>query len=155
MPLVIDSALDLWLSTIEGVAPLTHSAIEFKRHRAAAPLADAKNAVRYFAIQVPKLLGNDARTPRSDGVSFWCATDQFLVKLWYPKEWNIKDDTTARGVDAIRLEDTIEINKAIVYNDFLSAIGASSYESPQFLGAYEEGFLWVLQYRFAWLEVIP
>lgn len=153
MPLVIDAALDLWLSTIEAVVPVTAPNIEFKRHRAAAPLENSQGAVRYFGIYAPKIFGNDANVPRSDGVSFWVATDQFFVKIWYPKDWVIKGDTTARGVDAIRLEDTIRINQAIVYNDFLNPIGADSYESPQFLGAYEEGFLWVLQYRFAWQEV--
>ncbi len=152
MALLIDQAWDLWMQTIEDLIPRTHPDIRFTRHRAPAKLADSKGPVRTFEIKKPSLLANDQFGPRSDGESTWYATDQWLVKLWYPETWVIDGDTTARGVDWLKTQDTIDLAEELVYNDFLASL-AGSYESPQFKGSYEEGLLLVLQFRFAWQEL--
>ena len=152
MALVIDQAWDLFMSQIESVNPRTNPDIKFKRHRAPVDLLSSNGAVRYFQIKIPTVLPNDFMGPRSDGVSEWYGSEQFLIKIWYPQDWVISGDSTARGVDWIKMQDTIDLNEALCYNDFLSALG-DSYESPQFKGAYQEGLLWVLQYRFVWQEL--
>lgn len=153
MPLTIDSIFDLTMTGIEAVIPRTDPSILFKRHRAGADLAASKGAVRYFQIKIPALLGNDVIAPRSDGESAWYGTDQFLIKFWYPLDWVIDGDTTARNIDWIKMQDTIDINKKFCYGDALSSLGGS-YESPQFKGTYQDGNLYVLRYQLAWLELL-
>ena len=153
--LVIDKIIDLILSTVEAVIPRTVPDIRFKRHRAPAPLRDANGAVRYFQVDIPTLLDTDQWPARSDGVSAWYATDQLLLKIWYPDQWVINGDTTERGISIVKIEDTIDLNTVLVYNDFLAdvSIASDSYVSPQFKGTYQEGSLYVLKYTFSWQEV--
>lgn len=151
MALTIDQLFDLILSGIEAIIPRTAANIRFKRHRAGTDLAASPGAVRYFQIKIPTLLGANAIGPRSDRDNLWHGSDQFLIKIWYPADWVIKDDTTARGVDWVKVQDAIDITKSLCYGDILATLG-NSYESPIFGGAYQEGNFYVLQFRAAWLE---
>lgn len=153
MPLTIDSLFDLLLAGIEAITPRTVPSIPFKRHRAGVDLAASSGAVRYFKIAFGSLLPQDGAQRRSDGESAWYGTEALLVKIWYPADWVIDGDTTARGVDWLKLQDTIDINKSVCYGDILASLD-SSYDSPEFKGSYQEGNFWVLQYKTAWLELL-
>ncbi len=152
MALTIDELFDLLMSGIEAVIPRTAEDILFKRHRSGVVLDLSQGAVRYFKLAFGSLKPQDSTGPRSDGESAWFATDTLLLKVWYPLVWVIDGDTTARGVEWLKLQDTIDLVKAVCYGDILATLG-NSYESPRFGGAYQEGNFWVLQFSAAWLEL--
>jgi hypothetical protein len=153
MALTIDDFFDKLMDGIEAVIPRTAPVILFKRHKAPIVLDLSPGAVRYFKLGVGSVLPQDSAGPHSDGVSAWYGTDTFLVKIWYPAVWVIDGDSTARGIEWLKLQDMIDLNKAICYGDILATLGAS-YESPQFKGAYQEGNFWVLSYKTAWMELL-
>lgn len=151
----LDLVLDGLAQAIIACVPRTLPAFRFRHHNGAVPLEECEDPFRTFELRDGDLTCADVDTPNANEATVWYKLD-VEIAIVYPKTFLVPGDTANRGLAGLRLEDTVDLNRALMFSDPLAAVLPADvgYKLPQLVRSSRAGRVRSLVYRLYFEEAL-